>query len=527
MTDLGEIDVWHSKPLDVHVWSEHPEINMVVDAVYDSLSDDGRLQISGKSNNSGKASGKVMLKVVLVDLYVAWKTDPTLCIGVARGNDAYNVNSRYNALYISSRITKIIDTLSEEEFIDFKGGSYNRTGTGWGSHTSRIRAAEKLRDMFSLLDIEVYELDLHHNRECIVLNDLDIDEDGEPIKTKSGAKKSKTIEYEDTPETEQMRADLTAYNDLLKETYIDIPSLEEPHITRTKSDGQVQVVPINQANKFVRRVFSRGQWDLNGRYYGGWWQQVSKDLRKQITINNKPTVEVDYKGLHVAILSAQKGIQDDPKDRYNLGYQILPQFDLEEQRAIVKLLVLTAINAKTEESAYSAFRNDRPTGSLQKKSTNDELASLLTAFIDKHPHLRDDLCSDQGIRLMKIDSQITTEVLKASTELKVPILSVHDSYIISVFDVGLLLELMREATIKVVGSSLAMEQEAPSYEDIIEIKAPNRVVGQDTFIDLYNETATINDKTIQYEERLLKFIQYRDTKYKQTYWLPTPPSNHY
>ena len=91
---------------------------------------------------------------------------------------------------------------------------------------------------------------------------------------------------------------------------------------------------------------------------------------------------MDYKGLHVAILSAQKGIQDDPKDRYNLGYQILPQFNLEEQRAIVKLLVLTAINAKTEDSAFSAFRNDQPTGTPQKKLANDELSLFLSAFID-------------------------------------------------------------------------------------------------------------------------------------------------
>jgi hypothetical protein len=122
MIDLPEIDVWHSKPLDVHVWSDHPEINKVVDAVYDGLTDDGRLQISGKSNNAGKASGKAILKVVLVDLYVAWKTDPCLCIGVARGNDAYKVNSRYNALHISSRIRGIIDALWDEGIIDYRGG---------------------------------------------------------------------------------------------------------------------------------------------------------------------------------------------------------------------------------------------------------------------------------------------------------------------------------------------------------------------------------------------------------------------
>ena len=265
---------------------------------------------------------------------------------------------------------------------------------------------------------------------------------------------------------------------------------------------------------------------MNGRFYGGWWQQISKDYRKQIAINNMPTVEVDYRGLHVAILSAQKGIQDDPRDRYDLGTQILPQFDLKEQRSIVKLLVLTAINAKSEKSAYAAFRDDQPTGSIQKKLTDKELSAFLMAFVSKHPHLQDDLCSDQGIRLMKIDSLITAEVLKVSADIKVPILSVHDSYIISFYDVELLLELMREATEKVVGSNLAITQEALSYENYVDIHAPDRVAGQNDFSDLYKEASTIHNKTPQYDERLTRFIQYRINNYQDTYWLP-PPYNHY
>ena len=522
---MADFDVWHSRPFDVHVWSDHQEVNDVVETVYNSLSEDQQQTIQGKSNNTGRASGKTHLKLVLIDLYVAWKTDPDLCIGIALGKDAFKVKSRYNALHISTRVRHVVRCLEEQEYIDFSKGSYNRTGSRRGNRTSRMRAAKRLIDLFLNLDLEPYELDLHHNKECIVLKDHDVEDNEEPIRVK-GQKKSKDMEYTDTPDTIQMRFELAAYNALLAETYIDIPSLTDPRITRTKTNGDTQIIPIDQTNKFVRRIFSRGSWEMNGRFYGGWWQQVSKDLRKQITINDSPTVEVDYKGLHVAILSAQKGIRDDPKDRYDLGYQILPQFDLKEQRAIVKLLVLTAINAKTEKSAFSAFRYDRPIGSLQKKLTDSELSLLLNAFIDKHPHLRDDLCSDQGIKLMNVDSQITAEVLKASSELKVPILSVHDSYIISVFDVELLLELMREATKKVVGSSLAMEQEALSYEDIVDQKAPDRVVGQDTFIDLHNETATIDNKTTEYEERLLRFIQHRKSQYDSTYWL-VPPSNHY
>ncbi|AGI67245.1 hypothetical protein OAN307_c15720 [Octadecabacter antarcticus 307] len=519
MTDLPEMDVWHSKPLDVHVWSEHPKINQVVNTVYDSLTDDNQTLISGKSNNQGKASGRTHLKVVLVDLYVAWKTDPLLCIGVARGNDAYKVGSRYNALHISNKIRKVIDTLTDEGFIDFRKGSNVRTGSGHGSRTSRMRATKKLTDLFLPIGLELYELDLHHKRECIILNEHDVDDLGEFVKTSTGAKKSKPIDYNNTPETIRMRGELTAYNDLLRETYIDIPTLEEPRISRKVSNKKDQYVSIGQHNKFVRRVFSRGDWNLNGRYYGGWWQQIGKDYRKKISINNMPTVEIDYRGLHVAILSAQRGATNDPVDRYDLGELLLPQFDLKQQRTIVKSLVLTAINAKDQSATYAAFRKDQPTGSLEKKLTNVELSKLLEAFLKRLPHLRDDLCSDKGIELMFIDSQITESIIKSFVEHNIPILSVHDSYIVETHRVKLLRNAMSKATIALVGRDLAVEQEVPGYYDIMNMQHQDR----DLYLDAFTNVLSMSDQTDQYQDRLRKFMKYRKDNFHETYWIGKLP----
>ena len=87
---------------------------------------------------------------------------------------------------------------------------------------------------------------------------------------------------------------------------------------RTRKDGTTQRIKIDQSKKFVRRIFSRGDWNCNGRFYGGFWQQVGSEYRKKIYINDSPTVEVDYKGLHAAILSAKKNVVYDG-DRYDLG----------------------------------------------------------------------------------------------------------------------------------------------------------------------------------------------------------------
>lgn len=32
--NLPEIDRWHSRPLDVHRWSDHPEIKTLTDQLY-------------------------------------------------------------------------------------------------------------------------------------------------------------------------------------------------------------------------------------------------------------------------------------------------------------------------------------------------------------------------------------------------------------------------------------------------------------------------------------------------------------
>jgi hypothetical protein len=254
---------------------------------------------------------------------------------------------------------------------------------------------------------------------------------------------------------------------------------------------------------------------MNGRYYGGWWQQISKDLRKQISINNMPTVEVDYKGLHIAILSAQRGVEDNPKDRYDLGEQILPQFNLKQQRAIVKLLVLTAINAKTEKATFQAFRNDQPTGSLEKTLTDVDLSKLLEAFLSKNPHLRDDLCSDMGIRLMYIDSQITEQIIKDFVDNNVPILSVHDSYIVETDRVDLLRDAMSKATKKLVGRDLAVEQEVPSYDDIMAMQSVDRD------IDTFKDVLAMTNKTDQYSDRIIRFMNYRTNNFQHTYWIGT------
>jgi hypothetical protein len=227
---------------------------------------------------------------------------------------------------------------------------------------------------------------------------------------------------------------------------------------------------------------------------------------------------VDYKGLHASILAAEAGHYDRNKDIYNLGEQTLHQFDMVQQRKIVKGLVLTAINAKTKKEAFSAFRHDCDTGTPEKKLTNIDLEQYLIKFTQLHPYLEDKLCSDQGVRLMFLDSQITAKIISNFVKKQKPILSVHDSYIVQTTDVDLLRSEMSKASLEIVGTDLSVEQEIPSYSDIMRMQRLDR----DRCLDTFKEVLYMKTKTPEYEDRLNQFISFRKKYHSGAYWF-----NHY
>jgi len=132
-------------------------------------------------------------------------------------------------------------------------------------------------------------------------------------------------------------------------------------ISKGRNKGRKQVISLGPDNKFVVRVFNEGlkaHWQRGGRFYRGWWQQIDKEDRSKIYINDQPTLEVDFKAFHPNLLSNELGVRlaDDP---YDLRELLLPSVITtpEQQRAYIKLLVLMGINADSDKKAYQAFRN--------------------------------------------------------------------------------------------------------------------------------------------------------------------------
>ena len=485
----------NSRPLDVHRWSDHSEVKSLIDQLWKVFTESYPEHITVKPGPRPKASPKTQFKVLILDLYVSFLEDPLQWIGMHQSSSQFEeVNSRYNALHISPILIIYRKQLHELTWIDFRRGRYSKTNPAW-SFVSRLRASEWLQLQFSSLGLNADDIGSAPNRECIILNEIDYEEN----------KRTFPIKYHDDENTDHMREILMAYNDLLQNTYVDIASLKEPIVYRemkTKRGYQPQRVSISQRSKFVRRIFSRGSWNIHGRFYGGFWQQINEDLRRDIFINGNPTVEVDYKALHLTLLYArflnEQKVWPYGDDPYDLHRQLSSRVPRDTQRKRVKLLVLQAINASSRKSAFSAFRQNAKMGTPEKKLTNQYLQELLEAFLEEHPVLERFIATDAGVDLMRIDSDITEKIIAQMTKQKIPVLTIHDSYIVQRQHFSNLRIAMTTAAIRVAGYDLFAEQ------DFIEVDR------DDGYGSIINEQAIWKLPTIepteQYNSRLSQWL---------------------
>ena len=375
---------------------------------------------------------KKHLKVVILDLYVKWLTDPAMYSSFYRAHWYYqDIRGRYNKLFITKVHIFVVDALEALGYLISTPGHYDRDG-GHSSHMSRMKATDKLiNKIVNVFKFSSEMVDLHPNTECVVMRKWD-DEKNKQV----------NIEYQDNDFSEitRWRHDLTAYNNLLRATYIDIPDFPEGGLVTGKSKKDkyksnskkynlLHKIHISQHEKFVKRIFNNNNWEHGGRFYGGWWQRIPSEWRTRIRIGNMPVSEIDYKGLHIVLLYAIKGInyRDDP---YTLdGFEVS-----QRMRNLLKQVLLCSINASDAKTAKSAIRkeiNFHPEDYFWVKDMELDLSELIAAFVLKHQPINEYFFSNSGVWLQNLDSRIAESIINHFTQLRIPILCVHDSFVIS------------------------------------------------------------------------------------------------
>lgn len=165
------------------------------------------------------------------------------------------------------------------------------------------------------------------------------------------------------------------------------------------------------------------------------------------------------------------------------------------------------INAKSRQEAFKAFRNKQETGSIEKKMKDKKLEELLNSFIKKNPEVEPYLGSDKGVELMAIDGRITAKIINHFTKRNIPILTIHDSYILDHEYSGELRTVMNKAIKEELG-----EYNINIKQDKIGIDQYRYFVGQvpnDTFMrtQLIKSLPQVN-RIQEYNLRYEKFVNW-------------------
>lgn len=424
----------NSRLVNYNRWSEASEVRKLADFLVTGI-------------NSRKLSGyKMNMRVLLMDLYHSYLTDKEQYIAYFMARYRYNFKTNFAKGITENRYIKnphiayfsfigCIEHLEQLGYIENKpGGHFSDEQGGSYGFMSRIKANESLTALWREYKLSPEMITSYKPQEFIILRGKEIEEKY----TYKEVEQSRWVkpdipDYPDDKNTIRMRKIVVQYNALLERTHIDVDADcmsqgdKDAILDRLLHARDTSKYSIDLSAKQVYRIFNNGSFKEGGRFYGAWWFGCPSIIRKYITINGEPTVELDYSAIHIHLLYALKGV-----NYANLNtdaYELKPN---DPDRDLNKLILLTAYNAASPEAtAKAVFKStlDDGTKHLFNLTEHKQVTDKLELLKKKHHLVADMIAQDKGLTLQYHDSQVMERIIQRMTKLNIPILTVHDSII--------------------------------------------------------------------------------------------------
>jgi hypothetical protein len=300
-------------------------------------------------------------------LNVIYNSSKRIYSALPRGTQAFQRGTYWSKLGLTYKLTvAALDRLVEDGYIVQMKGFYNPLGGP--SRLTRIFATDKLAakiDVQKVVDSAEFLWD--NDSTPVVLTDF-------PYKADSLA--------EDHPDVMRVRA----INKFLKD-----------HIWPQR--GPVRVIykdtPVNGG-----RVYTR-------------FQNMPKEHRREMLIDGKEVVELDYKSNHLAMLMAIVGLSmtEDP-------YKDIAA-EASQTRDMVKKFVTVSLGASSEEKAFGALKKHRFNRALFNK-IRDSVWKIFPGV---------PLFGGFGTMLQSLEGQIVLDIMYEGAKSGIVVLPVHDSFI--------------------------------------------------------------------------------------------------
>lgn len=339
---------------------------------------------------------------VVANAIIALARGPRTRVHYSRGKSVYAGRSPYYPDWLSSKLlVQVVDQLAQAGLLLAVNVEPWAVG-GWSGHRSTYELTAEFESVLSEIEC----------REAVR------DDGAAPVIQLRDASR-KLLPYDPSdPTLAELIAGLRAWNSMIDRTDLGLRLPAE----------LVLIPPPNTDSKRLYRLFDGG-FDLHGRFYGGWWQNQPKSVRRHLTINSQATAEVDYSGLHPRLLYHQVGrdLRDDPY----LVPEILAAGEAagisrQETRQVVKRVFGFLINVRRRGGYGSAAFDGWPPGI----SKSDGVAAILR----RHEPIQHLFFRSEGLSLMNRDSQICHAVMQAGVADGIAVLPIHDSFIVRAED---------------------------------------------------------------------------------------------
>ena len=271
---------------------------------------------------------------------------------------------------------------------------------------------------------------------------------------KAGKENSKRhLTIPDTHEAQQLALGVDQINEMLGFHWADI-ELPDAELKQIDVSGLHFPEALYQ-ERTVRRIFNNSSFEEGGRFYGGWWERVPSRYRPHIIIDGMPTVEMDYSAIQPRLLLAERGVEPDG-DPYDIGID-------ERFGPLVKETFNRLLNGKRRPLPYS---NPGQGIVFDEADVGLSWTQFLNLIRDRFEAVSDQFSSGAGLKLQRLDSDIAQAVMLKANTLSVPMLPIHDSFIVRLSDYPDLARAMERAMRETVGIKIPIKISEPRTSDL-------------------------------------------------------------
>lgn len=394
-----------------------------------------------KPNKAREQSLRRLIKQVLSSLYSSFYSFPigSAWVSYPLGSKSYSAKKPQLVSHNYDYAHCLFTVLSERKWLKVVE-SKNQV-----AHT-RIQVAGGLRKLFEEQGFKWSKQEPKPLAELVQVRDRELD------KNKSTKQrpvwKRVDMPLPDEPLVHKYQQDLFEFNSFLSQHCVSLnltndqlfeigKEIKEKQ-TKKKKDQKNWFVETEEENKVghldlsriqLRRIFSRNSLSKHGRFYGGWWQTIPSEYRPYILIDGKKTVEVDFSGIGLRILYGMnnvpyKGNTDiyDLSDNTNEG--IRWKFcKTSKQRELIKRYINALLN---DESGRFRLSDE------EHEKLGFTSYAIKKRFLKVHSPVADLINAGVGLETQFYDSEIAMDVMKFFMADGIPVLPIHDSFIIRV-----------------------------------------------------------------------------------------------